>query len=114
MTGELNIDDYITHTIDSLEEVNKSIDALHSGNCLRAVVKISESPQVAPSSVKVLSSNKHFGGVLKTVQHWSASNNCNMKFTIYLPEESIKGQRGEKFPVLYFLAGLTCTHENGP
>jgi Zn-dependent alcohol dehydrogenase len=40
--GELNIDDFITHTIDGLENVNQSVDALHSGDCLRAVVKISE------------------------------------------------------------------------
>jgi Zn-dependent alcohol dehydrogenase len=46
ISGELNIDDYITHTIDSLDEVNKSIEALHSGACLRAVVKISEAPKV--------------------------------------------------------------------
>lgn len=41
IVGELNIDDFITHTFDSLDDVNKSIDALHDGNCLRAVVKIS-------------------------------------------------------------------------
>ncbi len=46
ISGELNIEDYITHTIDSLDEVNKSIEALHSGSCLRAVVKISEAPKV--------------------------------------------------------------------
>lgn len=39
--GELNIDDFITHYFDSLDEVNKCIDVLHSGQCLRAVVKIS-------------------------------------------------------------------------
>ena len=42
--GELKIDDFITHTFNSLDEVNKSIDALHSGDCLRAVIKISEPP----------------------------------------------------------------------
>jgi Zn-dependent alcohol dehydrogenase len=44
--GELNIDDFITHNFDSLDDVNKSIDALHSGDCLRAVVKISQVPQI--------------------------------------------------------------------
>jgi hypothetical protein len=90
ISGELNIDDYITHTIDSLDEVNKSIDALHSGSCLRAVIKISEAPKVEASTVKILSSQKYFGGVLKTVSHWSNANNCLMKFSIYLPEETIK------------------------
>lgn len=37
-----------------------------------------------------------------------------MKFMIYLPEESIKGQRGKPFPAVYFLSGLTCNHENAP
>ena len=40
LLNELPIDDFITHTFDALEDVNKSIDALHSGSCLRAVVKI--------------------------------------------------------------------------
>jgi Zn-dependent alcohol dehydrogenase len=39
--GELNVDDFITHTFESLDDVNQSIDILHSGKCLRAVVKIS-------------------------------------------------------------------------
>lgn len=42
--GELNLDDFITHTFDSLEDVNKSIDILHSGDCLRAVIKINPPP----------------------------------------------------------------------
>jgi len=37
MRGELPIDDYITDNFDGIDNVNKSIDALHSGNCLRAV-----------------------------------------------------------------------------
>ena len=39
--GEYKIDDFITHNFNSLEEVNKSIEVLHSGDCLRAVIKIS-------------------------------------------------------------------------
>jgi len=41
LVGELNVDDFITHTFETLEDVNKSIDVLHSGACLRAVIKIS-------------------------------------------------------------------------
>jgi hypothetical protein len=37
-----------------------------------------------------------------------------MKFYIFLPEETIKGQRRPAYPALYFLAGLTSTHENAP
>ena len=39
--GEWPIDDYVTDEFDGLERVNESVDALHGGNCLRAVVKIS-------------------------------------------------------------------------
>ena len=38
VSGELSLDKYITHTYEGLDKVNDSIDALHSGKCLRAVV----------------------------------------------------------------------------
>tara|TARA_B110000971_G_scaffold96799_1_gene99614 strand:+ start:99 stop:611 length:513 start_codon:yes stop_codon:yes gene_type:complete len=37
--GDLPIDDYVTHEFEGVEETQKAIDALHGGNCLRAVVK---------------------------------------------------------------------------
>merc|ERR1711994_912773 len=43
MRGEMDLDPYITHTFKGLDKVNDSIDALHSGTCLRAVVEIGES-----------------------------------------------------------------------
>ena len=86
ITGELPIDDYITHFYTTLDDVNKSVDALHSGSCLRAVVEISDPPVRHRYPVKVLSSRLCFGGVLKTVEHWSDINKCNMMFNIYLPE----------------------------
>mmetsp|Transcript_8004 Transcript_8004/g.15075 ORF Transcript_8004/g.15075 Transcript_8004/m.15075 type:complete len:385 (+) Transcript_8004:95-1249(+) len=39
MTGKLPIEDYITHEFQGVETTNDAIDALHSGDCLRAVVK---------------------------------------------------------------------------
>lgn len=42
VTGEIPIDDYITHNFKGIETVNESIDALHSGECLRAVVHMSD------------------------------------------------------------------------
>ena len=39
MSGELPIDLYITHNFDGVTTTNQAIDALHSGDCLRAVVK---------------------------------------------------------------------------
>lgn len=39
MKGEIPIDQYITHNFDGVEKTNDAIHALHSGTCLRAVVK---------------------------------------------------------------------------
>lgn len=38
MNGTLPIDHYITHTFSGVGATNKAIEALHSGDCLRAVV----------------------------------------------------------------------------
>merc|ERR1712216_458190 len=39
LVGSLNIDHFITHNFDGVQGTNDAIDALHSGECLRAVVK---------------------------------------------------------------------------
>lgn len=39
MSGEIPVDHYITHTFEGVEKTNDAIDALHSGDCLRAVVQ---------------------------------------------------------------------------
>lgn len=39
MAGEIPVDHYITHTLEGVDKTNEAIDALHSGKCLRAVVK---------------------------------------------------------------------------
>jgi S-(hydroxymethyl)glutathione dehydrogenase/alcohol dehydrogenase len=38
LNGTLPIDHYITHTFQGVGETNKAVEALHSGDCLRAVV----------------------------------------------------------------------------
>lgn len=38
MKGELVVDHYITHKFEGVAQTNDAIDALHSGDCLRAVV----------------------------------------------------------------------------
>ena len=42
MRNELPIDDYITNEYSGIGDVNKTIDALHGGECLRAVLHINE------------------------------------------------------------------------
>jgi S-formylglutathione hydrolase len=47
------------------------------------------------------------GGELGYYQHPSAANACDMKFAVFSPPQAAHG----RVPVLYFLAGLTCTEE---
>lgn len=55
--------------------------------------------------MQVTAKHKCFGGHLLYVKHNAAMTNCEMKFTIFLPQ-------GEgKFPALFYLAGLTCTED---
>jgi S-formylglutathione hydrolase len=58
-------------------------------------------------SLTTLSQHACFGGVLGYHQHASSSNNCDMKFAVYLPPQAA----ARAVPVLYYLAGLTCTEE---
>ncbi len=52
------------------------------------------------------SENKCFGGVQGVYTHASEATGTDMTFGLYLP-------RGDgPFPVLFYLSGLTCTHEN--
>lgn len=55
-----------------------------------------------------LSENKCFGGTQGVYKHASTSCNCDMTFGLFLPEEAKDGP----VPVLWYLSGLTCTHEN--
>ena len=58
--------------------------------------------------MKTLSENKCFGGTQGVYAHRSASCNCNMTFGLFLPAEAA----ATKVPLLWYLSGLTCTHEN--
>lgn len=49
------------------------------------------------------------GGYQEVWKHASSTLRCDMRFGVYLPEAAV---RGEKCPVLYWLAGLTCTEQN--
>jgi S-formylglutathione hydrolase len=58
--------------------------------------------------MKTLSENTCFGGVQGVYSHASKVTNCEMTFGLFLPEEARDGP----VPVLWYLSGLTCTHEN--
>ncbi|QQA42673.1 S-formylglutathione hydrolase [Pelagovum pacificum] len=54
------------------------------------------------------SENRCFGGLQGVYSHPSKSTGTEMTFGLFLPEEANDGP----VPVLWFLSGLTCTHEN--
>ena len=54
------------------------------------------------------SENTCFGGVQGVYTHASKACACDMTFGLFLPEEAKDGP----VPVLWYLSGLTCTHEN--
>ncbi len=59
-------------------------------------------------SLETLSETRCFGGRIGFYRHASATNNCAMRFSVYLPP----GAGTQKLPVVTFLSGLTCTEEN--
>lgn len=58
--------------------------------------------------MKTLSENTAFGGVQGVYSHASGSCACDMTLALYLPPQAKDG----KVPVLWYLSGLTCTHQN--
>lgn len=58
--------------------------------------------------MELLSNAKSFGGWQRVYRHDSAECACPMTFAIYLPPQIEDGP----VPVLWYLSGLTCTHQN--
>lgn len=58
--------------------------------------------------MQTLSENICFGGVQGVYTHRSKACQTDMTFGLFLPEEAKLGP----VPVLWYLSGLTCTHEN--
>jgi len=56
--------------------------------------------------VDILEEHKCFGGRLVVARHDAASTNCPMTFSVFVPEGA------GPFPVMTWLSGLTCTHDN--
>jgi S-formylglutathione hydrolase len=52
---------------------------------------------------------KSFGGKLLKLTHQSATTGTEMGLNLYLPPQAEEG----KVPVIFYLAGLTCTGDNG-
>ena len=58
--------------------------------------------------MKTISENACFGGTQGVYSHNSDACGCDMTFGLFLPAEAQDGP----VPVLWYLSGLTCTHEN--
>lgn len=57
--------------------------------------------------VTVRSEQRCHGGTIGFYSHASTSTGTEMRFAVYVPA----GAEGARFPVLYYLAGLTCTED---
>ena len=58
--------------------------------------------------METVSENACFGGVQGVYTHKSEACQCDMTFGLFLPEEA----KSSEVPMLWYLSGLTCTHEN--
>jgi S-formylglutathione hydrolase len=56
--------------------------------------------------METISENRCYGGVQGVYRHSSDACHCDMTFAVYLPPGD------GPHPVLWYLSGLTCTHEN--
>lgn len=58
--------------------------------------------------METISENKCFDGIQGVYTHRSNVCDCDMTFGLFLPEEAAN----QAVPILWYLSGLTCTHEN--
>ncbi|WP_103332262.1 S-formylglutathione hydrolase [Pseudotabrizicola formosa] len=58
--------------------------------------------------MKTVAENRAFGGVQGVYSHASSATGTEMIFGLFLPE----GAEDGPVPLIWFLSGLTCTHEN--
>ncbi len=56
----------------------------------------------------LVSTSRAHGGTQGVYRHQSRTTDCEMTFAVFVPEHA----PGEKLPVLTYLSGLTCTHQN--
>jgi S-formylglutathione hydrolase len=64
--------------------------------------------QQGPLLMKTISENRAFGGIQGVYSHMSEACGCEMTFAVYMPPQAKNGP----VPCLWYLSGLTCTHEN--
>ena len=58
--------------------------------------------------MKTISTSLSHGGVQGVYSHASETCACDMTFAVFVPPQAAQGH----LPVLWYLSGLTCTHQN--
>ncbi|WKL23622.1 S-formylglutathione hydrolase (plasmid) [Agrobacterium tumefaciens] len=58
--------------------------------------------------MKQISVSKSFGGSQYVFSHYSEACRCDMTFAVFMPPQA----ETTKVPMLWYLSGLTCTHQN--
>ena len=58
--------------------------------------------------MNIISKSKSFGGMQGVYSHAAASTNCDMTFAVFVPPQAEE----RPCPVVWYLSGLTCTHQN--
>lgn len=56
-----------------------------------------------------ISKQKAFNGMQSVCSHYAQSTQCDMQFSIFVPDGA---DRNHPCAALFYLSGLTCTHEN--
>lgn len=90
-------------------KINKpSIRSFHQQPHLSSPI-VSFSPAMSIETKATIAS---FGGKLLKVAHNATTTKCEMNFNLYIPPQA-STDHSIKVPLLVYLAGLTCTGDNG-
>lgn len=63
-------------------------------------------------SLQTKSSIASFGGRLLKLAHSASTTKCEMNFNLFIPAQIKSHSPSSSFPLLIYLAGLTCTGDN--
>src|ERR1700736_925549 len=78
----------------------------HNG-CSQVQHRSRQSVMADTPAFEVISQHKCFDGTVGFYRHASTSTASPMRFSVFVPPQGRTG----RVPVLYYLAGLTCTEE---
>lgn len=63
-------------------------------------------------SLQTKGSIASFGGRLLKLAHNASTTKCEMNFNLFIPAQIQSHRPSSRFPLLIYLAGLTCTGDN--